>query len=89
MTSTLRKTYIYKKARAMSSGFLGMIFVLTLPQGLAGKLTSFILVMKHHENNDSKSVIDVRFARTHKPQIVRLIHCKKIGVVPCIITCIT
>lgn len=90
MTTTLRKTHIYKKARAISSGFLKLItFMLTPRQVLAGKLTLFMLVMKHHENNDSTSVIDITFARTYKSQVVWLMHCKQIGVVPCIITCIT
>ena len=90
MTTTPRKTSAHKKARAIRSGFLELIntLVLTPRQGLAGKLTLFMLVMKHHENNDSTSVIDITFARTYKSQVVWLIHCKQIGVVPCIITCI-
>ena len=55
MTTTLRRKNVHKKARAISSGFLGLIntFVLTPRQGLADKRTSFRTVAKYHENDNS------------------------------------
>lgn len=69
MTTTLRKTSAHKKARAISSGFLRVIntFVLTPRQGLAGKRTSFRIVVKHHENDDSTSIGDLASTQTQKP----------------------
>lgn len=72
MTTLLHKKNAYKKARAISSGFWELIntFVLTPQQGLAGKLTSFRSVMKHHKNNDSTSVIDITCSQARKPMTV-------------------
>lgn len=71
MTTTPRKTSAHKKARAISSGFLGLIntFVLTPRQGLADKRTSFRTVAKHHENDNSTTVsgiASVQAAKCHK-----------------------
>lgn len=68
MTTTPRKTSAHKKARAISSGFLGLIntFVLTPRQGLADKRTSFRTVAKHHENDNSTTVSDIASVRVAK-----------------------
>lgn len=68
MTTTPRKTSAHKKARAISSGFLGLIntFVLTPRQGLADKRTSFRTVAKHHENDNSTPVGDLASTQAQK-----------------------
>lgn len=69
MTTTPRKTSAHKKARAISSGFLGLIntFVLTPRQGLADKRTSlFRTVAKYHENDDSTPASDIASVRVAK-----------------------
>ena len=68
MTTKLCKTNPYKKARAISSGFLRVIntFVLTPRQGLADKRTSFRSVMKHHENDDSTTVSGIASVQAAK-----------------------
>lgn len=68
MTTTPRKMNAHKKARAISSGFLGPIntFVLTPRQGLADKRTSFRSVIKHHENDDSTPANDLASIQAHR-----------------------
>lgn len=68
MTTTLRKTFRHKKARAISSGFLKLIntFMLTPRQGIAAKRTSFRSVMEYHENDDSTFVSDIASVRVAK-----------------------
>lgn len=75
MTTTLRKTHIYKKARAMSPGFLKMIFVLTPPQGLA----KFRSVVKHHTEDNSITVCDIAFFRADKSKSAWFLQCKRMG----------
>lgn len=77
MTTTPRKTSAHKKARAIRSGFLGLIntFVLTPRQGLADKLTSFRSVVKNHENDNSITVCDLAPTQAQKPtSIWFLVH---------------
>ena len=69
MTTTLRRKNVHKKARAISSGFLGLIntFVLTPRQGLADKRTSlFRTVAKYHENDNSTPVCDITSVQAAK-----------------------
>lgn len=72
MTTTPRKTSVHKKARAIRSGFLGLIntFVLTPRQGLADKRTSFRTVAKHHENDNSTPVGDLAPIQARKPMLI-------------------
>lgn len=88
MTTTPRKTSAHKKARAIRSGFLELIntLVLTPRQGLAGKLTSFRSVIKHHENDNSTSVGEIESFRTHKSISAWFMQCRPIGGVPCTTT---
>ena len=75
MTTIPRKTNSHKKARAIRSGFLGLIntLVLTPRQGLAGKLKSFRSVVKHHENDDSTPVGDLAPTQAQKPMSIWLL----------------
>lgn len=68
MTTTPRKTGIYKKARAISSGFLVLIntFVLTPRQGIAGRRISFKLRMKHHTDDHSTTVCSIASIQTYE-----------------------
>ena len=72
MTTTLPKKDGHKKARAIRSGFLELIntLVLTPRQGLAGKLTSFRSVVKHHENDDSTPIGDLAPIQAQKPMSI-------------------
>lgn len=72
MTTTPRKTSAHKKARAIRSGFLGLIntFVLTPRQGLADKRTSFRTVAKYHENDNSTPVGDLAPIQARKPMLI-------------------
>lgn len=73
MTTTLRRKNVHKKARAISSGFLGLIntFVLTPRQGLADKRTSlFRTVAKYHENDNSTPVGDLASIQAQKSTLV-------------------
>ena len=81
MITTPRKTNAHKKARAISSGFLGLIktFVLTPRQGLADKQTSFRSVMKHHENNDSTPASDIASVQAQKPTPIWSLICSQAG----------
>lgn len=90
MTTTLRKTHIYKKARAISSGFLGLIntFMLTPRQGIADKRTSFRSAIKRHENDHSITICDIAFSRADKSKSAWFIQGEQMGGVSCIITCI-
>ena len=58
MTTTLRKTFSHKKARAIRSGFLELIntLLLTPQQGLA---TSFMSVVNNHNEDNSITVCDI------------------------------
>lgn len=75
MTTTLRKTHIYKKARAMSSGFLKLTFELTPRQGLA----KFRSVAKHHTEDNSITVCGIAFFRAGKSKSAWFLQCKRMG----------
>lgn len=81
MTTAPRKTSAHKKARAIRSGFLGLIntFVLTPRQGLADKLTSFRSVVKHHENDDSTPVGDLAPTQAQKPMSIWILTRSQAG----------
>lgn len=76
MTTTLRKTHIYKKARAMGSGFLKLITFMLIPrQGLA----KFRSVAKHHTEDNSITVCDIAFFRADKSKSAWFLQCKRMG----------
>ena len=81
MTTTLRKTNAHKKARALSSGFLGLIktLVLTPRQGLAGKQKPFRSVVKHHENDNSITVCKIAPVRADKSTSVWFLTLSQAG----------
>lgn len=67
MTTTLRKTFRHKKARAISSGFLKLIntFMLTPRQGIAGRQTPFTSMAKHHESDNSITICEIVLTYVH------------------------
>ncbi len=82
MTTTLRKTFRHKKARAISSGFLRAIntFVLTPRQGLADKRTSFRTVVRNHESDDSTSAGNLASIQAQKSTLVWFLTHSQAGV---------
>ena len=65
MTTTPRKSNSYKKAQAISLGFLELIstFLLTPQQGLA---TSFMSVVNNHTEDNSITVCDITSVQAAK-----------------------
>ena len=65
MTTTPRKSNSYKKAQAISLGFLELIstFLLTPQQGLA---TSFMSVVNNHTEDNSITVCDITSVQVAK-----------------------
>lgn len=82
MTTTLRKTFRHKKARAISSGFLKLIntFMLTPRQGIAGKQTPFTSMAKHHESDNSTSAGNLASIQAQKSTLVWFLTHSQAGV---------
>lgn len=78
MTTTLRKTFSHKKARAIRSGFLELIntLLLTPQQGLA---TSFMLVAKNHTEDNSITVCEIAPVQVDKSTSVFFLMLSKVG----------
>ena len=81
MTTLQRKMNSHKKARAISSGFLGLIntFVLIPRQGIAGKRTLLRSVVEHHENDNSITTPDIALVWLDKSVAVRFLQPSQAG----------